>query len=207
MALLDRVKNILVTPKTEWQVIDGETATPASLLGKYVIPLALIAAIAAFIGMGVIGTTVLGVHIGSIKFGIAIALSSFIGAIVSFYVSTYVIDALATTFQSEKNINKSAQLVAYASTAAYIAGIFQILPALSILGILGLYSIYLFYLGLPVLKKTPADKVVAYMLVGALVVFVISFVVNMLFSKIVYAIVGNPYAVDVNKVMENFNIN
>lgn len=202
MSLIDRVKSILIAPKSEWPVIDNEPATPASLFSSYVLPLAFIPAIAAFIGMGLIGTDVLGTHIGSMKFGLALAVSSFVGSIISYFICTYVIDALAPSFSSEKNINKSAQLVAYASTAMYVAGIFQILPALSFLAILGFYSIYLFYLGLPVLKKTPQDKVITYMIVGAIVIIIISYVVNMILSKVVYSIVGNPYAVDVNDMLK-----
>ena len=36
MALVDRVKNILLSPRTEWPVIDAEPATVASLNGARV---------------------------------------------------------------------------------------------------------------------------------------------------------------------------
>ena len=45
MNLIDRAKNILITPKTEWEVINGEAATPQSLLMIYVLPLALVSAV------------------------------------------------------------------------------------------------------------------------------------------------------------------
>jgi hypothetical protein len=194
MNLIERVKNILVTPKTEWDVINGESATPSSLLTSYVIPMALIPAIASFIGWGLIGVSFLGIKIGGISYGLAMAVQTFVGAIISFYISSYIIDALAPTFKSEKDINKSAQLVAYASTASWVAGVFNILPALAILGIVGLYSIYLFYVGLPKLKKTPQDQVVPYMLVSALVLIVIYMVVGFILTRVVYAVIGNPYA-------------
>ena len=207
MSLIDRVKNILLTPKTEWNVIDNETATPQSLLTGYVVPLALIPAIAVFIGMGLMGTSVLGIKVGgNVTFGLAMAVSSFLNSILSFYIASYVIDALAPSFGSEKNINKSAQLVAYASTAIYVAGVFQILPSLAFLGILGLYAVYLFYLGLLILKKTPQDKVIVYMIVGAIVIFVISMVVGFILNKIVYGIVGNPYTVDVSDMLKGIKI-
>jgi steroid 5-alpha reductase family enzyme len=103
------------------------------------------------------------------------------------------VDALAPSFSSEKNIGKSAQLVAYSYTAVWVAGIFNILPSLSILGILGLYSIYLFYLGLPVMKKTPEDKRISYMIVSAIVIIVVGLVVNTIVSRIMYAFTGNPF--------------
>src|SRR5271170_6708121 len=116
MPLVTRVKNILMSPKTEWEVIKGETETPQSLLGKYVIPLALIPAIAYFIGYGLIGIDVGFVRIGGIRWGLIMAANSFITSVISYYVCTYVVDALAPSFASEKNIGRSAQLVAYSST-------------------------------------------------------------------------------------------
>ncbi len=200
MNLIERVKNILVTPKTEWEVINGETATPMSLLTSYVIPMALIGTIASFIGYGLIGINIFGVKIGGISWGIAQAATVFITAIASYFICSYVIDALAPSFSSEKDINKSAQLVAYASTASSVAAVFSILPMLSILAILGLYSVYLFYVGVPVMKKTPEDKRIVYMIVSALVIIVCSVVINMILVRIVYSILGNPYSVGINSI-------
>ena len=196
MNLIDRAKSILTTPKTEWIVIDSETATPQSLLTSYVVPMALIGTVAAFIGYGFVGLNVFGIKVGGINWGIAQGLTYFVSTLVSFFIASYVIDALAPNFGSEKNINKSAKLVAYASTASYVAAVFAILPSLSFLAILGLYSVYLFYVGLPILKRTAADKVIAYMIVSALVIIVVGFVVNFILMKIVYTVLGNPYTVN-----------
>lgn len=193
MSLITRVKGILLSPGAEWLAINSETETPSSLLGKYVIPLALIPAIALFIGYGLIGVDAVFFRVNGIRWGLIIGINSFITSIISYYISTYVVDALASSFGSEKNIGRSAQLVAYASTASWVAGIFMIIPSLGILRILGLYSIYLFYLGLPTMKKTPEDKRVVYMIVSAIVIIVIWFVVNMVVEEIVYRVAGNPF--------------
>jgi hypothetical protein len=193
MSLITRAKNILLSPKTEWLVILTETETPQSLLSKYVIPMALIPAIAFFIGYGLIGIDAVIIRISGIRWGVIMSVDSFITSIITYYICTYVVDALAPSFSSEKNIGKSAQLVAYSYTAVWVAGIFNILPSLSILGILGLYSIYLFYLGVPVLKKTPEEKRVPYMIVSAIVIIVVGLVVNTIVSRIMYAFTGNPF--------------
>jgi hypothetical protein len=200
MNLIERVKNILMTPKTEWEIINDESATPMSLFTSYVLPLALIGAVASFIGYGIIGFNVFGVKIGGINWGLAQAAVSFIGAVVTYFVSTYVIDALAPSFSSEKDINKSAQLVAYASTAAWVIAVVNILPALAILGILGLYSVYLFYVGLPILKKTPEDKKIVYMVVSALVIIVSAGIIGYILNRIVYSFLGNPYAAGIENM-------
>jgi hypothetical protein len=183
-----------MAPKTEWQVINGETETPQSLLSKYVLILLLIGAAATFIGLGFVGIDAFLVKVKGIKWGLQSAISHLVSGVLGFYIATYVVDALAPSFGSEKNLGKSAQMVAYSSTPSWVASVFMILPSLSILSIIGLYGIYLFYVGLPVLKKTPEDKRVAYMIVSALVIIVIGFVAGFIVKKILYAVMGNPYS-------------
>ena len=55
MTMVDRIKNILISPKTEWPVIDGENTSTADLLKGYVAPLAAIPAICGFVGGSLIG--------------------------------------------------------------------------------------------------------------------------------------------------------
>jgi hypothetical protein len=193
MQIITRAKGILLSPNTEWGIISTETETPQSLLGKYVIPMALIPAIALFIGYGLIGIDTFGYRVAGIQWGLTVGIESFIGSIISYYLCTYVVDALAPSFSSQKNIGRSAQLVAYASTAVWVAGIFSIIPALSKLSILGLYGIYLFYAGIPAMKHTPEDKRVIYMIVCAIVIIVIGIVVGMILGMVSNAIVGNPF--------------
>eukprot|EP01036_Dinobryon_divergens_P048209 gene48210-64683_t len=55
MNLVERVQSILLKPKATWPVIDAEPADPASLYKNYVMILALIPAVAGFIGLSLIG--------------------------------------------------------------------------------------------------------------------------------------------------------
>ena len=205
MSIIDRIKNIVLTPKTEWQVIDGENETPTSLLTKYVLPLLLIGAVAAFIGYGFIGIDAFFFKIKGIKWGAWFAIRQFLSGVIGYFVATYVIDALAPSFSSEKNLGKSAQLVAYASTPSWVVAIFMILPMLSLIGILGLYGIYLFYVGLPVLKKTPEDKRVGYMVVAALVIIIVSWAAQWIIGLVLNPILGDPYANSVNEMKNLLN--
>ena len=58
MNLIDRVKRILLSPRTEWEVIDAEPTTPAQLYTGYIMPLAAIGPIAQIIGYSVFGISV-----------------------------------------------------------------------------------------------------------------------------------------------------
>ena len=59
-SIVDRVKNILLQPAREWEVIDGEAETIGGLYRGYIIPLAAIPAVAGLIGMLAFGFSVMG---------------------------------------------------------------------------------------------------------------------------------------------------
>jgi hypothetical protein len=106
MHIITRAKNILLSPAAEWAVISGESETPQSLLGKYVIPMALIPAIAIFIGFGLIGFGILGAHFADLHWGLIMGIKSFLGTILSYFLCTYVVDALAPSFSSPKDLGR-----------------------------------------------------------------------------------------------------
>jgi hypothetical protein len=178
MNLIDRVKRILMSPKSEWQVIDVEPTTPAQLYTGYIIPLAAIGPIAQIIGYSVFGLSVPFMGTYRIPIGSAIthALVAYVLSLAATYVLALIIDGLAPTFNGQRSQIQALKVAAYSSTAAWVAGIFQLIPALGLLGILGLYSLYLLYLGLPIVMKSPREKSVAYtavVIVAAIVLFMV----------------------------------
>ncbi len=186
MNLIERVKNILITPKTEWEVINGETATPASLLIGYVLPLAIVAAI------GPLLTGLLFAGLWGFKYFLVTAIIAFISQMVAFYVSVLIIDMLAPSFGSEKNLNKSAQLVAYSATPGYIGGLLSFIPVLGLLISIAawVYGVYLMYLGIGPIKKTPEDKKVVYMLVAYIIWIAIYFILAAILGAILFSLFG-----------------
>ncbi len=192
MNLIERAKNILLTPKTEWDVIDKETPDTQKILTTYVLPLVAVGTVAAFIGWGLIGKSIgYGYKLKSTELGIRYALIALIAGIASTFLMAFVVDALAPTFKSEKNFGKSFQLAAYSYTAGWVGGIFNILPSLAILGsLIGLYGLYLLYLGLPKLKKTPQDQVTGYFVASLVTMIVASFVIALILAAILVPKLG-----------------
>lgn len=170
--LVGRVQRLLMSPKTEWDAIDVEPVDTQKLITGYVVPLAAIPAVAGVIGFGLFGGRGL--------------IPSLISAIVTFglqigwiFVFAYIINALAPTFGAQKNYNQALKVTAYAPTAGWIAGIFNILPVLAVLALIGsLYSLYLLFLGLPKLMKVPADKAVVYTLASIAAAIVASVLIG-----------------------------
>ncbi len=188
--LIERVKNILMTPKTEWPVIDSEPATIGGIYKNYVMILAAIPPVCMLIGLLLFGMPYFAFPMGYI---IAQAVLSYIMALAGCYVLALIIDALAPSFGGTKDMVKAFKVAAYSSTAAWVVGIFYLLPFLAILGIVGgLYSLYLLFLGLPVLMKTPADKSVVYTVAVIVAAIVIYLVIGMITSQLLVAMMPAP---------------
>jgi hypothetical protein len=176
MDIVQRAQKICLTPATEWPVIAAEPTSTGELIGGYALPLAAIGAVAGFIGGSIVGVPLL----GRTPFfgGLVAAVVGLCFGIVGLFIASMIINALAPTFGAEKNSLQALKLVVFASTPAWIAGVLRIIPLLGILAILaGLYSIYVFYLGLPRLMKNPEDKTIAYAVVSAICIIVVSAVV------------------------------
>jgi hypothetical protein len=176
--IVERAKNLILTPATEWERISSETHTVQGLYTGWIMILAAIPAIASFIGLSLLGVGAFGFSYRvPIVSGIAHAIASYLLSLGSVYVFALVIEALAPKFGGEKNFMQAFKVAAFAPVASWLAGAFHILAALSILSILGLYSLYLLYVGLPHLMKTPADKALPFTVVVILVGIVISIVI------------------------------
>jgi hypothetical protein len=185
--MINRIKNILFTPKTEWPVIAGENKPHATVATTWVLLLALIPAVAALIGYGVVGQTVLGVKIGgTIGYGLRYAILQYVSMVIGIYVVALVIDLLAGSFGARKNFNQAFSLVAYAYTPTLVGGIFYILPSLSVLASLcGIYSLVLLYMGLKPMMQVPAEKQTGYFIVSLLVMILAMVVLSMILAPLI----------------------
>lgn len=179
MNIVERVKKLVLQPKHEWQVIDGETHTVQGLYTQYVMILAAIPAVCGFIGLSLIGIGVFGAtyRVG-IAAGVAHMVVQYLMSLGMVYLMALIIDALAPHFGSQKNFNQALKVAAFFPTAAWIAGVFSIIPSLGIIGsLLALYSLYLLFVGLPILMKTPEDKSIPYVVVVIIAAIVIAVVI------------------------------
>ena len=191
MDLINKAKAILMTPKTEWEKIKNENESHDKVLTNYLLWLALIPAVASFIGYGIIGYRILGIHVGSVEWGIRQAIVQYITMVGGCYLTAAVFTLLAQNFGAKKDFNKAFQLVAYCYTAACVGGIFYIYHSLTFLASLAsLYSLYLLYVGLVPMTGVPKEKQTAYFIVSlicmALVFVVLSLILDALLGVNMY---------------------
>jgi hypothetical protein len=184
-SLIARVQGILLSPKAEWEKIEPEQHTTQGLFMGYAMILAAIPAVAQFIG-GLFPTCVLGVCLHHNLIAVAVgAILTYILSLAGVFIISIIVDELAPSFGGTKNRMQALKLVVYSWTAFWIAGIFGAVPFLGILSIVGLYSFYLLYLGMPVMMKSPQDKVIGYTAVSVILGIIVYAVVAAIAGAVV----------------------
>jgi len=172
--IFQRAKNILINPKIEWSVIDGEDKTHLQVLSGYFIWLVLIPVVCIILGWS-----------ADFGFGIQMGIQQIITIIGGAYLTAWVINELAPRYKAVKNFNKAFELVAYCYTAICVAGVFYLFPYLSSLAfIAGLYSLYLLYIGLKPMMKSPEENNGLYFIVSLLCMIGISIVLGIIYKAI-----------------------
>ncbi len=153
-----RAKAIMLTPRTEWQVIQREPGALTDLFGSYVAILAAIPALARFIGSSLVG------GYDPLFHGLIRTVIAYAATFTVVYVIAGIIDLLARKFETQKNFPSALKLSIYCHTPVWLAGIFLLIPGLNFLMLLGLYGAYLLWLGLPPLMGVPNEKAPLYAL-------------------------------------------
>jgi hypothetical protein len=190
--IVDRAKNMILKPKQEWQVIDGETHTVKDLYLHYAMILAAIpawprsSASRSWAGRPAVAVP----HpdrIGRRDDDREVRAVARLG-----------VRAGAHHRRAREQLRQPEEL--HAGVEAL--GLFNdrrvarrdlLDPAaLSILGLLGLYSLYVLFLGLPILMKTPEDKVVPY------------FVVILIAAVVVHVVIGALAALTIPGTLRGF---
>jgi hypothetical protein len=182
VALVDRVRNILTQPAAEWPVIAGEPATIGSLYTGYIIPLAAIPAVAAFIGRLVFA------H--NIVISLVLGVMTYILSLIVVFVLGFIAAALAPSFGGVNDQVQGLKWAAYSSTAAWVAGIFNVIPILGpLIALLGsLYSLYLLYLGTVPVMRVPQEKAIGYAVVVILCYIVLTVIIGAVVGIVIAAL-------------------
>jgi len=169
MALLDRLKGILLDPRTEWPKIAAEPATVQSIYTGWVMIFAAIGPLAVLI-------------VGDGGAGAKFAIGAYIMALIITFMLALIVDALSSAFGGSKDFVSALKLVAYSSTVVWIAEIASfVVPLLGVLVLLAaaIYACYTFLVGATVLKKCDSDKAIPYTLVVLLCAIVLPYIVRL----------------------------
>jgi len=170
MAILDRIKGILLEPRNEWARIATESATTQSLYASWIMILAAIGPIAILLSWK------------SFPF----AIGNYIISLIITYIIALIVDHLAPSFGGTKDFVASLKLTAYSYTAAWLAGFFHLLGHFGGIAILiaSIYAWYTFLLGAPVLNRCAPDKAVHFTIVIVLCGIVLGILMGVAFGRL-----------------------
>jgi hypothetical protein len=178
-SLVARAKALIMQPAAEWPVIAAEPAIPADLMRGWAVPLAAIGPICAFIHGQVFGFGAFGIsYRPGIVAGLSTLVVSYILGLVGVVVLALVAQNVAPRFGGVGDRTAAFKLVVYGSTAAWVCGIFQLIPGLGLLAILGLYSLYLYYVGATPVMRVPQEKAAGFTAVTILAAVLLYIVVG-----------------------------
>ncbi|MGH6865442.1 MAG: Yip1 family protein [Methyloceanibacter sp.] len=193
VALLERLKGILLRPKVEWPKIAAEPASVSSLYSNYVVYLAAVPVLCTLIG-----SLVFGYSFGIITYRPSL-FAALWSAVVQYalqlggvYVFALIIDAISPRFGGTKDRVSAFKLATYSATASWMAGIFTLVPALGFLTILGLYTLYLLYTGAPVVMGVPHDRALGL----TATVVAVGLVVGILVGALLAVLTPGPSAME-----------
>lgn len=190
MDIVARVRSIILNPKEEWVRIKAEPTTVRELFRSYIMILAAVPAVGQLLGHILVGRRLpmIGRYRWPIGSALANAILTYVLALAAVYLFALIINELAPSFASAKNMTAALKLAAYSMTPAWVAGVLYLVPGLANLVILAsLYGLYLLYLGFATpMMETPKDKIPAYLgisFVVAVVLFgVLGWVLRVIFA-------------------------
>jgi hypothetical protein len=183
--LVERAKAMIVSPKAEWPKVSAEDSEVRDVFVSYVVPLAAIGPVASFIGGQLFGYGAFGFSMQpSLTFGLTTMVASYVLSLISIFLVSWIASFLAGKFGGQENFARAFKLCAYAFTAAWVVGIFGLIPALGVLGLLALYSLYVFYLGATPMVGVPEDKAAGYTAVTVIAAIVVNIVAGILVGSI-----------------------
>lgn len=179
-----RVQAILTNPRQEWSVIAGEQSSLKDLYLGYIVLLAAIGPVIGFVKMTIFGIDVplMGTYRVGVVAGLGSMVFSYVMALVGVYVVALIINQLAPTFGGQKNSLQALKTVTYSYTAAWVAGVGQIVPWVGMATLIAgsVYSIYLLYVGLPVMMQCAQEKAAKYTAASILVALVVGIAISLL---------------------------
>ena len=191
MDIAQRVQRILLNPKEEWARIKAEPGTPAGLFSSYVAVLAAVPAVCQFAGNVIVGSRLpmVGWYRWPVGRALGNAIVSYAFALATVCLFALIINALAPSFASSKNMTNALRLAAYSMTPRWVAGILNVVPGLGFLGVLAsLYGLFILYLGFETpMMDTPKDRASGYLVISVIVVIALIVVFEL--------VLGGVYAV------------
>lgn len=166
MQVLQRLVGLLVRPREEWDRIAAEPPSVEALIGRYLVPLSLLAPIATSIGMRAFDDAWGGDRGGRVPTPeiYAAAATTMLASISSVLALAGIFVLIAPMYGSTRDYKAALQVATYGTVPLLLAGATLFIPAMAMVAVVALvHSLYLYWLGarrvLHVARKEQAEFV------------------------------------------------
>jgi hypothetical protein len=187
--LTERVRDIMTSPRAEWNAIAAEPVREADIWLGYVMPLAAIGPVALAVAQVAFGSSfpLVGVVKATLVNGIAAALLAFAFSLAQVAVLAWAVNAIAPKFQAAPDRLAALEVVAYSMTPLWLAGIVHLFPLLGFVWLFAAaYALLLCLFGLRTLMRCEPAQALGY----ALATLGIGFALWVVAGALVTALVG-----------------
>lgn len=162
--MLGHIAGLFTQPHATWESIRERRYSVAECYTRHTLWLALIPAVAGFIG-----TTQIGWQVGYgdvVRLTTAsagrIAVLYYLAMLVAVFTVGYVIYWMSRTYGADQPLSQCVVLASHTATPLFIIGIMQLYPILWLNLVIGLpvlgYTIFLFYTGVPIVMEIPKER-------------------------------------------------
>lgn len=158
------ISTLLRNPTAGWERVRQSDFSIAQCYAKYVVPLSLITAIAAYIGTSQVGWRVGSGDTVTLTADSALRLSTmtFLAMLVVVFVLAKTIHWMAATYDAETSLNRCFSLAVFSAVPLYLVGITLLYPIPWLIYLIGLpalgYSVALLYSGVPAIMGVNKEK-------------------------------------------------
>lgn len=170
METLRRIVYMIFRPAAEWDLIAKEQTSVDVLLRRYIIPLALLAPIAAGIGMGTFDREWDSVHGYLVPSGqiFAASAATFFVIVGSIFSLAAIFVLIVPMFGGARDYLAALKVATFGSIPVLLAGATLLLPIMALIGLIGLcHTAYLLGLGARRVLNVPAGEVAEFVGISA----------------------------------------
>jgi hypothetical protein len=148
--VLRRIVSLIVNPQEEWETIAQEPISVDRLIGRYILPLSLLAPVASVIGMNVFDadwSPSAGYLVPDDEIYSAGAVT-LIGTILSILALAGIFRLIAPMYGSSRDYAAALKVATFGAVPVLLAGITLLLPVMVMVSVIALcHTLYLYWLG------------------------------------------------------------
>lgn len=161
---MNHLVGIMFSPRSAWESIRDQEDSVLMTYLKFVVPLALLPAVAWYYGASVVGWE-LGDRTIRLTSESAMQIMAlfYLAMLVGTGVLGFMVHWMSETYEANTStVSKGVRIAAYTLTPMFVCGVLGFYPNLWLDMILGCaaagYAIYLLYIGVPIVMRIPAER-------------------------------------------------